>query len=113
MDETISGQSPVGRRLKRIPKSELKFLVHDGKRVKLTDVMSIGRDKGNSIVVDDPLVSRVHCKVRRIRTAWYVEDVGSRNGTWVNDKALSPGKAVRLNPDDVIKLGGRIEISLV
>ena len=113
MDETISGESPVGRRLSKIPKAELKFLVHDGKRVKLADEMSIGRDKTNTIVVDDPLVSRIHCKVRRIRTAWYVEDVGSKNGTWVNDKHIACGKAVRLNPRDVIKLGGRIEISLV
>lgn len=113
MDETISGKSPVGQRLSQIPKAELKFLVHNGKRVKISDEMSIGRDKNNSIVIDDPLVSRIHCKIRRIRTAWYIEDVGSKNGTWINDKRIKPGKAIRLNPDNVIKLGGRIEISLV
>jgi pSer/pThr/pTyr-binding forkhead associated (FHA) protein len=113
MDETISGKSPVGKRLSRINKTELRFLVHDGKRVKLTDQMTIGRDKGNAIRVDDPLVSRVHCIVHRIRDAWYIEDAGSTNGTWVNEKRLTQGKSVRLGSKDVVKHGGRIEVSLV
>ena len=113
MDETISGKSPVGRRLSRIPKKELRFLVHNGKRVRLTDEMTIGRDKSNVIRVDDPLVSRIHCIVHLIRNSWYIEDAGSTNGTWVNDKRLRPGKSVRLGPKDIIKLGGRIEVSLV
>jgi pSer/pThr/pTyr-binding forkhead associated (FHA) protein len=113
MDETIAEVSPVGRRLKNVPKKSMKFLVHGGKRVKLTDVMTIGRDKSNAITIDDPLVSRVHCTVRRIRTGWYIEDAGSTNGTWLNGKRLRPGKAVRLAPKDIIKLGGRIEVSLI
>ena len=113
MDETISGKSPVGRRLSRIRKSELKFLVHGGRRVRMVDEMTIGRDKSNTIRVDDPLVSRIHCIVHRIRNSWYIEDAGSTNGTWVNDKKILPGKSVRLKSDDVIKLGGRIEVGLV
>lgn len=112
MDETISGKSPVGRRLSRIHKSEQRFLVHNGRRVKLVDEMTIGRDKSNTITIDDPLVSRIHCIVRRIRSSWYVEDIGSTNGTWINGKQLIKGRAVRLNPDDIIKLGGRIEVTL-
>ena len=113
MDETIQGSSPVGRRLSKIPKTALKFLVLRGKRVKLTDEMTIGRDRTNAITVDDPLVSRVHCTVRRIRQGWYIEDAGSRNGTWINERRLKPGKAVRLAPGDIIRLGGRIDISLL
>lgn len=113
MDETISGSSPVGRRLSRIRKSELKFLVHGGKRVRIVDEMTIGRERGNSIVINDPLVSRVHCIVHRIRNSWYIEDAGSTNGTWINEKKLLPGKSIRLKPDDSIKLGGRIEVGLV
>jgi pSer/pThr/pTyr-binding forkhead associated (FHA) protein len=113
MDETISGKSPVGKRLSGIPRTELMFLVHNGKKVRLSDEMTIGRDKVNAIRVDDPLVSRIHCTVRRIRDAWYIEDSGSTNGTWINDKKVNPGKSVKLNAEDVIRLGGRIEISLI
>ena len=113
MDETISGSSPVGRRLSGIPKSELRFLVHNGRRVRISDKMTIGRDRSNDIVIDDALVSRVHCIVRRIRTSWYIEDTGSKNGTWVNEKRIRMGKAVRINLHDSIKLGGRIELSLL
>ena len=112
MDETISGKSPVGKRLSRIPKAELRFLVHDGRKVRLCDEMTIGRDRDNTIVINDPLVSRIHCIVRRIRTSWYVEDAESTNGTWVNGKRISPGKAVRIGADDAVKLGGRIEVFL-
>ncbi len=113
MDETIIKQSPVGKRLSSIPKSSLKFLFFQGKKVRLIDQMTIGRDKNNSITIDDPLVSRVHCMVRRIRSSWYIEDAGSTNGTWVNSKKITPGKAIRLNPDDTIVLGGRIKVSLI
>ncbi len=113
MDETIAGGSPVGKRLTNVGRKNMKFLVHGGKKVRLADIMTIGRDRGNAITIDDPLVSRVHCTIRRIRTGWYIEDAGSRNGTWLNGRKLKPGKAVRLTPDDVIKLGGRIEVSLI
>ncbi|MCK5735367.1 MAG: FHA domain-containing protein [Spirochaetaceae bacterium] len=113
MDETISGKSPVGRRLTRIQKKELRFLVHRGRRVRIADEMTIGREKGNAIVVDDPLVSRVHCIVHRIRNSWYIEDAGSKNGTWINERRLLPGKSIRLEQRDIIKLGGRIVVELV
>jgi len=113
VDETISGKSPVGRRLSKIKKKELRFLVHGGKRVRITEEMTIGRDKGNTIVINDPLVSRVHCIVHRIRNSWYIEDSDSTNGTWINDKQLLPGKSKRLEPRDTIKLGGRIEVGLI
>ena len=113
MDETISGESAVGRRLTKIRKNELRFLVHSGKRVRISDEMTIGRDKSNSIVIDDPLVSRVHCIIHRIRSSWYIEDAESTNGTWINGKRLKPGTSVRIESQDNIKLGGRIEIGLV
>ncbi|PIE04697.1 MAG: FHA domain-containing protein [Spirochaetales bacterium] len=112
MDETIAGQSPVGQRLSSIPRTNMKFLVFQGKKVRMIDQMTIGRDKSNAITINDPLVSRVHCIVRRIRSAWYIEDAGSTNGTWVNEKRVMPGKARRLKPEDTILLGGRIEVSL-
>ncbi len=50
----------------------------------LDAVTTIGRDVNNSIVVDDAFVSGVHAALTYRGRAWYVEDLGSTNGTYVN-----------------------------
>ena len=110
-DSTISGESPVGKRLGKIPKATIRCLVHDGRKIALSDEMSLGRDRENDIVIDDPLVSRFHAVVRRIRDAYWVEDLESTNGTWVNGKRVEPGRSVRLSAGDVVKVGNRIPIT--
>ena len=49
----------------------------------------IGRDLQNNIVVDDPLVSRFHAEMRaRPDGRHELVDLGSRNGTFVNGRAV-------------------------
>ena len=50
----------------------------------LDAITSIGRDVNNSIVVDDEFVSASHAALTYRGRAWYVEDLGSTNGTFVN-----------------------------
>ncbi|MDE3089108.1 MAG: FHA domain-containing protein [Chloroflexota bacterium] len=68
---------------------------------------TIGRDAQNDIVLDDMAVSRQHAKLRREPGArrnveqFYVYDLGTANGTFVNDqkvvrKALNDGDRVRI-----------------
>ncbi len=59
----------------------------------LDAVTGIGRDVNNAVVVDDPFASADHAVLTFRGRAWYVEDVGSTNGTYVNGDridALSP-----------------------
>jgi pSer/pThr/pTyr-binding forkhead associated (FHA) protein len=51
------------------------------------------------------IVSRIHADIRIEGDAHYVEDVGSSNGTYVNNLPLLPGNRHRLRPGDRISLG--------
>ena len=55
------------------------------------------------IVIDDPEISRRHALMSTRDGAIEIEDLGSLNGTWVNEHRIE--SAVRLAPGDVIRLG--------
>lgn len=50
----------------------------------LDAVTTIGRDVNNTVVIDDPFASGDHAALTFRGRAWYVEDLGSTNGTYVN-----------------------------
>ncbi|MBO1755684.1 FHA domain-containing protein [Allobranchiibius sp. CTAmp26] len=48
------------------------------------EALTIGRGRGNSIVLDDMLVSRHHVRITADDDGLVLQDLGSRNGTYVN-----------------------------
>jgi pSer/pThr/pTyr-binding forkhead associated (FHA) protein len=67
-------------------------------------VSKIGRDKANTISLqNDSYVSRHHAWVLFIKGSYWVEDLGSTNGTLLNGEVLSERK--QIFPGDRIKLG--------
>jgi hypothetical protein len=50
----------------------------------LDAITSLGRDVNNSIVLEDEFVSATHAALTYRGRAWYVEDLESTNGTFVN-----------------------------
>ena len=55
-----------------------------GASLPLDAVTTIGRDVNNSIAVDDPFASAEHAVLTYRGRAWFVEDLASTNGTYVN-----------------------------
>jgi len=63
----------------------------------------LGRASENRIVLHDPTVSKRHARLQCVDGIWFIEDLGSRHGTIVNDAPLSERHA--LFPDDTLRLG--------
>src|SRR5262245_47508796 len=68
-----------------------------------TDDLTVGRDATSGLHISDDLLSRRHCVVRRKGEVFSITDVGSRNGTYVNDLPISTERA--LQSGDRIRMG--------
>ncbi|HJL18328.1 MAG TPA: GGDEF domain-containing protein [Sandaracinaceae bacterium LLY-WYZ-13_1] len=67
------------------------------------DVLVLGRDRSLPARIDDRGISRRHARVIRIAGVFYVEDLGSTNGTRVNGERVSQPRPLR--DGDRIQLG--------
>lgn len=66
---------------------------------------TIGRDPSCDIVIADPYISRKHAKIFYRDDKWYVEDLGSRNGTFVNGEEIRGRGPVELREGMEIVVG--------
>lgn len=64
--------------------------------------VSIGREAGNFIRVDDHEVSRRHAEIRRVGSSFIVGDLASSNGTFVNEERV---ERAELAGGDHIRVG--------
>jgi len=75
---------------------DLEFRLTDGDHI-------VGRESGVSIRLDSPKVSRHHARVTASGRDVSVEDLGSKNGTFVRGVRIE--EPTRLNPGDEIQIG--------
>ena len=68
--------------------------------------LTIGRVEGNHIVVDLDNVSRRHARIHAQGGRVYVEDLGSTNGTFLNDDEVA--QPTPLRSGDLVKVGSSI-----
>jgi pSer/pThr/pTyr-binding forkhead associated (FHA) protein len=106
---TIISDSDFGKRFSKIKKQDALMLIHKGKNVPIAEQITIGRDAHNTISIDDSMVSRDHALVQRIKEAFFIKDLDSTNGTYVNGNQIPKEKYFKLNRGDVVKIG-RTEI---
>jgi pSer/pThr/pTyr-binding forkhead associated (FHA) protein len=89
-------------------KAPSTVIVHgpDGKKVgsfRLSDAVSIGRSERSTIKLEDSYVSQSHARLYGRDGAWFVEDLGSTNGTFVNDRRVA--SPVQVRAGDVVRVG--------
>jgi two-component system, cell cycle response regulator len=80
-----------------------------GHRFFLTrDEMMIGRDPSAEICLADESISRKHAKLTRRDGALLLTDLGSVNGTYLNDRRVAQTHPVVLTKEDMLRIGNSI-----
>jgi pSer/pThr/pTyr-binding forkhead associated (FHA) protein len=67
--------------------------------------LTVGREGHNDVVISDVRCSREHCVFRKLDGHWYVDDLGSSNGTFVNGNRVE--RTQKLRPGDRIKVASQ------
>lgn len=68
------------------------------------DVLLIGRSETCDLVLPERQISRQHARLKREADGYYIEDLGSKNGTFLNGQPLMPFTPQRLKDGDEIAL---------
>lgn len=71
---------------------------------------TIGQDSRNSLVLVDPSIAPFHAEIRQDHGFYYLTDVGSPSGSFVNDERIKT--RFQLRADDRVRLGS-VELLLV
>ncbi len=90
------------------------FILVDGnqrRQFSLGEVTHIGRDRENEVVLDDRQVSRRHAVVRHTADGYVLEDLDSKNGTWLGGKRVT--QPVLLQDGDEVIIAARYKLHFV
>ncbi len=67
--------------------------------------ISLGRSSRNDVVIKDKFVSKNHLLIREKNQRYYLEDLGSANGTFLNGVKIDPNELIELQNNDKIGVG--------
>jgi len=109
--EKANGQAPPprdARRSRSHGKAPRKVLVvdHEGAKsgtIRLQEPLQVGRADACQIKLGDTYISQFHARLFPRDGNWYVEDLGSTNGTYLNQRKLTGPSEVHAG--DVVRLG--------
>jgi pSer/pThr/pTyr-binding forkhead associated (FHA) protein len=76
-----------------------------GQRVDIVSPMTLGRGPTNTVVLESNVISTENTRVYfRNRSLW-VEDLGSRNGTFINERPVTANTPMAVKPGDLLRVG--------
>lgn len=74
-----------------------------GSVIPMATAITLGRKENNTVVLNDRFVSSYHAKIYLKNREYYLEDLQSTNGTYVNENKIEGN--IRLNVNDIIRFG--------
>jgi pSer/pThr/pTyr-binding forkhead associated (FHA) protein len=80
----------AGTRLRVVEPADRRGRTYD-----LGDELTLGRANGCQVTIEDNYVSQLHARLFRREDQFYVEDLGSTNGTYLNRKKVTAPIAIR------------------
>lgn len=92
-----------------MPPTQVVVRSEDGRTLgtyRLTAPLQVGRGEACHIRLDDAYVSQAHARLYASDAAWYVEDLGSTNGTFLNRQRLTG--PVEVKAGDEVRVGKTI-----
>jgi hypothetical protein len=88
---------------------QLRVLEPAGRRghnYPLVDELTLGRAAGCHVPIDDSYASQVHARVFQRDGTWYVEDLGSTNGTYLNRRRVAGPMVIKRR--DRLQIGNTV-----
>ena len=68
-------------------------------------VFMIGKkDTNDGVITFNKMISRVHCKITSSRGQYWITDLQSSNGTFINHARLQPNQPYELKNGDIVRL---------
>jgi pSer/pThr/pTyr-binding forkhead associated (FHA) protein len=80
----------------------------DGLEREITEGITLGRAESNDVVLISKTVSRDHARLFEQESRWFVEDLGSLNGTLLNGHRIPARTPLHLRHGDRLQLGGQV-----
>jgi hypothetical protein len=102
--EGATRRQPSAGRL-RVIRSGSDAALKPGAILPLLPETTLGAVPGNDLVIADRYVSSHHARLRWDGVSWWVEDLNSRNGTFLNNERIPAEQPVRVERGARINLG--------
>ena len=100
-DDTASGMPGPTAALEVVDPAESSF--DTGSRLPLDHYTTVGRREDNTIVIDDAFISGTHAQLTYDHGNWWLQDLGSTNGTALNGAPVR--SKVQVRQDDIVQFG--------
>jgi pSer/pThr/pTyr-binding forkhead associated (FHA) protein len=70
-----------------------------------SDILLIGRAPESDIQIPDPSISKLHAKIFKSGEKYFIKDLKSCSGTWVDGRLIWPGNEIELRQGIRLSVG--------